>query len=476
MKDIPIKLHNTLTGTTDTFSSLTDHRVGMYHCGPTVYHYAHIGNLRSYILADTLRRMFEVNGYSVNQVINLTDVGHLTGDNLGDANSGEDRVEKEAKKEGKTAQEITSFYIDAFFKDLQALNIETEGTHFPKPTDHIPEQIKMIQELEAKDAVYRISDGMYFDTSKYPHYGKLGNINIEGQKEGARVESTGEKRNPSDFALWKFSPENEKRQQEWESPWGIGFPGWHIECSAMSMKYLGETFDVHTGGIDHIPVHHNNEIAQSELVTGKPFANYWLHNAFVNVNGGKIGKSLGTSVLLQEIIEKGYSPLDYRYLLLLARYSQQVNFTYEILDAARAARERLVKHASMIINKVDNSKLEYVEKFVEIINNDLDTPQLIAELWNSLKNESISDEEKLNYIYTVDKLTGLTLLTSAKELAQKVVSHIPENIMSLIQQRLAAREQKAWTTSDKLRDQINSLGYDIKDIPDSPFYILESTQ
>lgn len=474
-----ITLHNTLTGQNEIFTPLKEGVVGMYHCGPTVYHYAHIGNLRSYILADSLRRMFEANQYQVNQVINITDVGHLTGDNLGDANTGEDRMEKAAKSTGKTAQEITAFYTAAFMKDLARLHINIHATQFPKPSEHIPEQIKLIQELEAKDAIYKTSDGMYFDTSKFEHYGKLGNINIEGLKEGARVEGTGEKRNATDFAVWKFSPQDESRQQEWESPWGKGFPGWHIECSAMAMKYLGQTFDVHTGGIDHIPVHHNNEIAQSELATGKPFAHYWLHNAFVNVNDGKIGKSLGTAITLDEVIEKGFEPLDYRYFVLGARYNQPINFTIEAITGAKNARRNLVAHVAQIISANKSGSIVGTavdENMIALMNNNLDTPNVLAHLWSVLKDVEIGNDQKIEAIKSADMLLGLNLLEEAQQLnAAQDNIEIPSNIISLAKERQLARQQKDFAKSDELRALIDKEGYRLID-DEAGYKILKKTE
>jgi cysteinyl-tRNA synthetase len=294
-----IYLTNTLTGKKELFKpvrkgllsalGIGKTRVGMYHCGPTVYNYAHIGNLRAYVFADTLKRLMLAHGFRVEQVINITDVGHL----VSDGDTGEDKMEKARRLEKKSAWDIAQFYTEAFLKNLADLNINIEGTEFPRATDFIREQVAIVKTLEEKGYTYRTSDGIYFDTSKFPTYGKLGNIDIAGIREGERIGVNQEKLNPTDFALWKFSPTNEQREMEWESPWGKGFPGWHIECSAMSKALLGTTFDIHTGGIDHIPVHHNNEIAQSEGSTGEPLARYWLHNAFVNVVGGKMAKSEG---------------------------------------------------------------------------------------------------------------------------------------------------------------------------------------
>ncbi|HYC83523.1 MAG TPA: cysteine--tRNA ligase, partial [Candidatus Paceibacterota bacterium] len=328
-----ISLTNTLTRRKEEFEPIAPGRVGIYSCGPTVYHYVHIGNLRSFLLSDLARRIFEYDGYEVRQVINITDVGHLAGD----SDEGEDKIEREAKKTGRTAEEIAAFYTEAFFADLKALNIKTESTVFPKASEHIAEQLEIIKVLEAKGHTYRTSDGIYFDTSRFDAYGELARLDTEGLKAGARIEVNPEKRNPADFALWKFSPAGGKRQQEWESPWGIGFPGWHIECSAMSMKYLGKHFDIHTGGIDLAFPHHSNERAQSECATGQTFANVWLHGEFVNIASEKMSKSLGNVYRLADLEEKGFSPLAYRYWLLTAHYRSLVNFTWEALAGAQTA-------------------------------------------------------------------------------------------------------------------------------------------
>lgn len=482
----PIYLHNTLTGKKEIFKPLKDGEVSMYHCGPTVYNYLHIGNLRAYVLADTIRRMFEANQYTVHQVINITDVGHLTANNdegLGD--DGEDKVEKMAKSSGKSAREIADYFTNIFFEDIKALNVETTGTIFPKASEHIIEQIMMIEGLEAKGFTYRTSDGIYFDTSKYIEYGKLGNINLKGLEEGARIGVHDEKKNFTDFALWKFSPtgENaEKRSQEWESPWGIGFPGWHIECSAMSAKYLGNTFDIHTGGIDHIPVHHNNEIAQSECVHGgAPLAHYWLHNAFVNSDGkdsnGKMSKSKGDFTRLITLIEKGIRPVEYRYWLLQARYSSQVQYSEEAVRASASGYKNLISHISKLLETDTGNVLDADEKAVgetdqyqkilECINDDLNTPKCIALLWDLIKDANVSPIDKLRQVRKIDGLLGLNLIENAKiqiESASTIKSpELPAEIHVLLTAREKARREKDWATSDKIRDEIQVYGYEILD-------------
>lgn len=457
-----IYLHNTYSGNDELFTPIQPGVVSMYNCGPTVYNYAHIGNMRSYIFADTLRRMFEWNGYTVKQIMNITDVGHLTGD--GDV--GEDKVEKMARAAGKTAHEITLFYTNAFMEDLKALGINPTHITFPKATEHIHEQIAMIQDLETKGFTYKTSDGIYFDTSKFPDYGKLGNINLSGLEEGARIGENSEKRNLTDFALWKFSPRTvlgeEKRQQEWESPWGVGFPGWHIECSAMSIKYLGDEFDIHTGGIDHIPVHHNNEIAQS-VCSGHAFAHYWMHNAFLNTTGEKMAKSGENFIRVPTLIEKGFDSLAYRYLLLTSHYSSPMEFTWESLTGAETALKRLRRtlHTLNADSPVSDPSVlaQYRQIFTEYINKDLDTPKALALIWEVLKDASLCDADKKSLILSFDTVLGLSL-HAHKE------TEIPLEVQTLILERNTARENKNFALSDSLRTQIEALGFEVLDTPE----------
>ena len=363
-----IKLYNTLSRRKEIFKPIKKGFVGIYTCGPTVYWYQHIGNLRSYIFADVLKRVFLYDKYKVKHVINVTDVGHLTSD----ADEGEDKMEKAVLREHKKAEVIANFYWQEFKNDFKKLNI-AEPNIWCKATQHIKEQIKLIKKLEKKGVTYKTSDGIYFDTSKLKDYGKLAKLNKQGLEAGKRIE-IGEKKNITDFALWKFSPLMNangkllpKRQQEWESPWGVGFPGWHIECSAMSMKYLGEHIDIHTGGIDHIPVHHTNEIAQSETATGKKFVNYWLHGDFLNFKGKKISKSTGGLYTISELQEKGFNPLAFRYLTFITHYRDPLNFSLESLQSAQDAYNRLKN----IISELKNDKRisrKYLKQFNSAIN------------------------------------------------------------------------------------------------------------
>ncbi len=452
-----LTLWNTLTRQKEEFTPLHNRFVGMYNCGPTVYHYAHIGNLRSYVFADTLKRALLLNRYKVGQVINITDVGHLTGD----SDVGLDKIEEGARAEKKTATEIASFYTHAFLEDLKQLNIDTRGTRFPRATAHIKEQIELIERLEKRGYTYRTSDGIYFDTQRFPHYGKLGNINLAHLKEGARITINSEKKHMTDFALWKFSQPHEKRQQEWESPWGVGFPGWHIECSAMAMKYLGETFDIHTGGIDHIPVHHNNEIAQSESATGTQYARFWLHNAFVQIDGQKMAKSEGNFLRLDDLREHAINPLSYRYWLLTAHYRQPVLFSWEALGAADTALRKLAETFSTL-PRLGSVHSEYMSRFTALINDDLNTPGAIALMWEMLKDKTLTQRAKRATLAEFDKTLGLNLASLAKEM-KKAQSSIPAHIKKLVQERQEAREAKDWEKADTLRTTIEKMGFEVKD-------------
>ncbi len=451
-----LRLTNTLTGQKEDFVPLAPGKAGMYNCGPTVYNFAHLGNLRAFIFADTLRRTLEWNGYAVRQVINITDVGHLTDD--GDA--GDDKMEREAAKVGKKVQELAEYYTGAFWHDLGLLNIETAGTRFPKATDHIPEQIALIKELEAKGYTYMTDDGVYFDTTRFPDYGKLGNINIEGLREGARIGANSQKRSPTDFALWKFFQGEGKRQQEWESPWGKGFPGWHLECSAMSMKYLGATFDIHTGGIEHIPTHHNNEIAQSESATGKKYVNYWLHNAHLLMDGGKMSKSSGNVMYLGGLVAEGIHPLSFRYFTLGAHYRTQQNYTAEGIRGAQTAFENVLKHVMRLVHmKKRRGEVQafYKDRFTEYINNDLDMPGALA-LVHELLKDSLDDADKLATLLDFDKVLGLNL----EKLAGRMLE-IPHEALALQEERERARAAKDFPRSDALRKELEAKGYALQD-------------
>lgn len=450
-----LKIKNTLTGKIETFKPVKPGHISMYHCGPTVYKPAHIGNLRAYIFADFLRRFFVYQKYKVKQVINITDVGHLTSD--GDI--GEDKVEKVAKERGIKAKKITEEITLRFMQDLEKLNIDLTQIIFPRATQYINEQIKLIEELEKAGLTYKTSDGIYFDTKKIKDYGKLGQINLEGLQEGARIGTNSEKNNPTDFALWKFSEPNLKREQEWQSPWGIGFPGWHIECSAMIKAILGQPIDIHTGGIEHISVHHNNEIAQSESTSRNKLANYWLHLNHILVNGEKMSKSIGNVVYLEDV----KNPLVYRYWILTSNYNTMANYTEEAVGAAEVAYKKLLYFVNK--NKGNNHKSlnkKYFKNFISHLENNFDTAQAIATIWILLKDDSISESEKLVTILEMDKILGLNLAKSSE-----IISEIPDQIRTLAEERKQARIQKNWAKSDEIRGQIEKLGYTIKDIGDT---------
>lgn len=452
-----IRLFNTLSKQKEIFRPIKIGEVSMYHCGPTVYDFAHIGNLRSYVFADLLRRTFEYNNYKVDQVINITDIGHL----VSDADEGEDKMTKALKREGKpltleAMKEVGNKYFDKFRDDLNALNIELPN-HFPKASDHIEEDIEIISVLTSRNVTYTTSDGIYFNTDKFPAYGKLGNIKTEDLKDGARIKTNSEKINPSDFCLWKFDT-----KIGWESPWGKGFPGWHIECSAMSRKYLGQPFDIHTGGIDHIPTHHNNEIAQSEIAFDKPLANYWMHNEFLNINSKKIAKSEGNSVFISTLLENSISPLAYRYWLLTAHYRSPVNFTFEAVSGAQVALVRLLK---IIMNYPKGGKIiaDYRDKFLNYINNDLDLPQAIALAWELVSDKDQDDADKRATLIDFDKVFGLKLDSIPEVRPQD----IPPEIQALIDARNEARKEKDWTKADALRKEIEDRGYIVLDSENS---------
>ena len=450
-----LRLYDTYTRTVREFEPLDPPNVGLYTCGLTVYDYAHIGNLRTYIFEDILRRVLEYNGYKVEHVQNITDVGHLTSD----ADTGEDKMEKGSRRTGLTAWEIAEKYTQAFKDDLQKLNI-LEPTIWCKATDHIGEQIALVQCIEEKSYTYRTSDGIYFDTSRLQDYGYLGRLDIEGLRAGSRVDLA-EKRNPTDFALWKFSPTDQKRQMEWDSPWGVGFPGWHIECSAMAHKCLGSFFDIHCGGEDHIPIHHTNEIAQTQACYGTKLANFWMHGYFLQLDSMKMAKSAGVFLRLQSVIDRGYDPLTYRYFCLNAHYRSKLNFTWEGMDGAQTALNRLRATSCDwgLPGSVDET---YLERFIKRINEDLNMPRALALTWDLVKSD-LSPSTKKATLIEFDKVLGLRLADW-----EPVEETVPAEIVALVEQRQKARAEKRWQESDSLRDQISEAGYEIQDTPEGP--------
>lgn len=414
----------------------------MYSCGPTVYDYQHIGHMRRYVGDDILIRVLQANNHKVHHVMNITDVGHL----VSDADSGEDKMEKGAKKFNLSVWDIAKKFEEQFKDSCDLLNI-TLPKDLMHATDFIPEQIDLIKKLEAKEFTYRTSDGIYFDTSKFPDYFRLSRQNPEELKAGVRVEM-GEKKNVSDFALWKFSPTGEKRQMEWDSPWGVGFPGWHIECSAMSMKALGPHFDIHTGGIDHISIHHTNEIAQSEAATGVPFANFWIHHAFLTVEGQKMSKSLNNFYTVEDVKTRGFDPMALRYLYLQTHYRQEMNFTWESLDAAQKTLTKLRNY----FLKAKEGDPHLPNEFVRSLDDDLNTPMALALIW-----ENISDLTKQDF-KKIDQVLGLGL---GKYKVEEI--KVPDGVQRLIEEREIARKDKDFSKSDRLRDEIRNLGFDIED-------------
>jgi len=448
-----LKLYNTLTRKKEDFKPISGNNVGIYSCGPTVYSYQHIGNLRSYLDWDILKRVLKFDKYSVRHVINVTDVGHLTSD----ADTGEDKIERAAKKEKKKASDITNYYFKIFKEDFKKLNI-IEPDVWPKATLHIKEQIELIKTLEKKGYTYKTSDGIYFNTSKLKDYGKLARLKKEKLKTGCRIR-LGEKKNNTDFALWKFSEKPGVRQQEWKSPWGVGYPGWHLECSAMSSKYLGKQFDIHTGGQEHIPVHHTNEIAQSETAFGKkPWVKYWMHAAWLLFKGEKVSKSKGGLYILGELEKKGFNPLEFRYLCLTTHYRKPLNFSIEKLKSAQTSYQRL---KTIIEETKDNSiNKKYLEEFEKAINNDLDMPGALQVLWKLLRDKKAKG--KLGTVKKMDEVLGLDLLKKEK-------IKIPKEIEELVQERNNARKKKNWEKADELRTKIKKLGYVINDTTKGSF-------
>ena len=435
-----IFFYNTLTKKKELFKSLEPKKVKMYSCGPTVYKDATIGNMRTNLFQDTLRRVLEYNGYEVKQVMNITDVGHL----VSDGDEGEDKMLKSAREERKTPMEIAEYYTKLFFKDLERLNVEIPEV-ICKATDHIEEMLEMVQKIIENGYAYETSTAIYFDVSKLDEYGILSGINLREQKAGARVEVDPEKRNPYDFALWIKAPEN--HLMKWDSPWGPSYPGWHIECSAMSQKYLGEVFDIHTGGIDLIPTHHENEIAQSKGACGKIPAHYWMHGEYLLINGGKMSKSLGNVYLLDDIMKRGYDPLVYRLFNFSCHYKGKLNFTWEGIEAASTALTRL-----------RDGYQKHLTGFHQAINDDLNMPLAMSAVWEAVKYQDKSPKiAKL--LEKFDTVLGL-------KITEKKEEEIPQEILELVEQRKVARNEKNWTESDRLRDLIAQKGYSVKDTKD----------
>ena len=445
---------NTLTRKKEVFKPIDEKEVRIYSCGPTVYKDATIGNMRTSIFQDVLRRVLRYNGYKIKHVMNITDVGHL----VSDGDEGEDKMIKSAREEHKSPAEIADYYTKLFFEDLKNLNIETPEI-VCKATDHIPDMLKYVETLMEKGYAYETSTAIYFDISKLDKYPVLSNLNLEEQKAGARVEVDPEKKSPYDFALWIKAPEN--HLMKWDSPWGPSYPGWHIECSAMGQKYLGEQFDIHTGGIDLIPTHHENEIAQSKGYCGKIPAKYWLHGEYLLINGGKMSKSLGNVYLLRDIINRGYSPLAYRLFSYSSHYRNKLNFTWEGIEASQKSLERLKQGYQAHLNgkdEVEDEKVnEYEERFHKAINDDLNMPLAMGVVWEVIRNDKKSPK-LAKLLLKFDSVLGLKI-----DEKEEVKQEIPKEILELIEERKKARENKNWEESDRIRDLIKEKGYEIKD-------------
>ena len=473
-----IKLYNTLTKKKEVFKPINPPNVTIYSCGPTVYNYAHIGNWRSFLVADFLHRALEYFGYRVKHVMNITDVGHLTSDE----DIGEDKIEKEARQERKTAKEVTEFYLQAFLKDRQLLNI-IPPSFLPRATEHIPEMIALIKDLEKEGYTYIIQDGVYFDTSKFSKYGQLSGQNLNEKKAGARVAVAEGKKHPADFALWKFSPKDKKRQQEWDSPWGKGFPGWHIECSTLSTKYLGQPFDIHTGGVDHIGVHHENEIAQSEAAYGVPLAHYWLHVEFLQMQGEKMAKSAHNFYTLADLQQKGYHPLAFRLLIFSAHYQSKQNFTWAALEQAQHNLEKIYHFSRRLlmlsrkeIYSSSRGKIDlelYRQSFQKALADNLNTPEALAVVFQMVKmiekeldTRRLSPNQAAQIYQTIlqfDRVLGLRI---SEKSSQQI--KIPSVVEQLVQEREEKRQAGEWKEADALRERIKTLGYQVEDTSSGP--------
>ena len=475
-----LRIYNTLGHKMEDFVPANPKKVGFYGCGPTVYNYAHIGNLRAYVFQDTLSRLLRFLGYPVTHVMNITDIGHLSGD----ADDGEDKMVKTAKERGQSVLEIANFYTQAFFKDTERLNIRRPDV-VCKATDHVLDMIELIKRIEANGHTYSAGGNLYYDIMTFPKYGELASIKLEDLKAGARIEVDENKRNPHDFVLWFTKSKFENQALVWDSPWGRGYPGWHIECSAMSMKYLGEQFDIHTGGIDHIRIHHTNEIAQSEGATGKKWVKYWLHNEFLVMNKGKMSKSTGDFITLDKVIEAGYAPLDYRFLLLGGHYRSQLTFSWEAMDTAKNARKNLeqrIAHllteaktlpdflrggltAEQAVSLLHTQKAQgYLADFVQALEEDISTPRALSVLQQAVKDKELAPAEAITLIHIFDVVLGLALIAEAEALhtESEPVDNADE-IERLVAERTAAKKNKDFKRADEIRDLLKNRGIALED-------------
>jgi len=479
-----LKLYNTLTKQKEEFKPISPGKVGMYSCGPTVYDYAHIGNMKTYIVTDVLRRYLEYSGYEVRQIMNITDVGHLTADDVNQADTGEDKMVKAAKREKKSPEEIANFYTEQFLEDMKKLDIE-KSAYYPKATAHIPHMIKLISRLIEKGLAYEVNGNVFFDVTKFSGYGKLSGHKLEDLKVGARLEEHPDKKHPYDFSLWLKAPK--EHLMKWESPWGIGYPGWHIECSAMSMEYLGDTLDIHTGGEDHIFPHHENEIAQSEGFTEKEFSRFWFHARFLLVDGQKMSKSKNNFYILKDIEKKGYLPAVFRLFVLSSHYGSNSNFTWDVLGQAKTNLRKISDWISNLKNLAaaeakplrESEEIDFVhiyeKRFEEAMDDDLNTPLALSVVYELITetNKLIAEEKLsaataksiLNFWEKINKVFGLEIASSAIK--------IPEDVIRMAEERKAARENKDFQKSDELRDEIAEAGYIIEDLKDNQYKIIK---
>lgn len=466
-----IQLYNSMSKKTETFTPIHKEAVGMYACGPTVYNYAHIGNLRTYIFEDLLKRLFLTCGYEVRHVMNITDVGHLTGD----ADDGEDKMVKSSREKKQSVWDIAEFYTKAFFEDTDRLNI-LRPTVSCKATEHIGDMIALIRTLEEKGYTYEAGGNIYFSIDRFPAYGRLARLDAQDLQAGARIAVDENKRNPHDFVLWFTNSKYENHAMLWDSPWGKGYPGWHIECSAMSMKYLGNHFDIHCGGIDHIPVHHTNEIAQSEAATGETWVNYWIHGEFLILDKGKMSKSSGSFLTLQTLIDEGFDPLDYRYFCLGAHYRSQLKFSFEGLKAASQARRKLFAKVRALKEScggspgADDSGKPYADRFLADAADDLNLPKALASVWALLKDDTVSAAGKLNALYRMDAVLGFDLPNLKTETAPAADEEETARIEALLAERREAKAARDFARADEIRDRLAAEGIRIKDTPDATLW------
>ncbi|MFQ6726895.1 MAG: cysteine--tRNA ligase [Alphaproteobacteria bacterium] len=464
-----IRLYNTMSRKVEDFKPITPNHVGFYSCGPTVYHYAHLGNLKTMVHNDILKRMFLANGFNVRHVMNITDVGHLTNE---DDDSGEDKMEKGAARDNKSVWDIAQYYLDEFLRDMDALN-NMRPTDMPRATEYINEQIELIQKLEELGYTYEIpGDGIYYDTSKFADYGALTGGSLSGQRAGARVEYNDAKRNPTDFALWKYSPKDVKRQMEWDSPWGIGFPSWHTECCVMSMKLLGNHFDIHTGGEDLSRVHHTNEIAQSEPIVGKPWVHYWVHFGFLlDKSGEKMAKSKGEFLGMNALRERNIAPIIYRYWVLLGHFQSQMAFSFDALNAAESGYKNLVRKIADLMNNKDGSVDKEVyqqwhDKILAPVSDNLKTAEGLVVFQDLLKDKTVNNATKLALVEFVDDLLGLQFMAHAQKLHDLESVAAPTEIQEMAQKRVEAKKSRDFATADALRNQIDAAGWTVMDTQD----------